>query len=75
MVERVQRQAETGEVEATLAASRLIMLSTGCFFQPNYLHLREARAKEWANFQQESRARVARLEARDREQEEAIKRR
>jgi len=57
MVDRVQRQAETGEVEATLAASR------------------EARAKEWANFQQEARARVARLEARDREQEEAIRRR
>ena len=32
MVERVQRQAETGEVEATLAASRLEMLSTACFF-------------------------------------------
>ena len=36
---------------------------------------REARAKEWANFQQEACARVARLEARDREQEEAIRRR
>lgn len=57
MVDRVQRQAETGEVEATLAASR------------------EARVKEWANFQQQARARVARLEARDREQEEAIRRR
>jgi len=57
MVDRVQRQAETGEVEETLAASR------------------EARAREWTNFQNEARARVARLEARDREQEEAIRRR
>ena len=46
--------------------------SSGCFA---HHILREARAKEWANFQQEARARVARLEARDREQEEAIRRR
>jgi len=36
---------------------------------------REARAREWTNFQNEARARVARLEARDREQEEAVRRR
>ena len=72
MVDRVQRQAETGEVEETLAASRLTWPSS-LFVRD--LPLREARAREWANFQNEARARVARLEARDREQEEAIRRR
>jgi len=57
MVERVLEHAETGEVEATLQASR------------------EAREREWTVFQKEARARCARLEARDREQEEAIRRR
>ena len=72
MVDRVQRQAETGEVEETLAASRLTWPSSPCIRD---LPLREARAREWTNFQNEARARVARLEARDREQEEAIRRR
>ena len=72
MVDRVQRQAETGEVEETLAASRLTWPSS-LFVRD--LPLREARAREWTNFQNEARARVARLEARDREQEEAIRRR
>lgn len=57
MVERVLEQAETGEVEASLQASR------------------EAREREWLLFQEEARTRCARLEARDREQEEAIRRR
>lgn len=36
---------------------------------------REAREREWVVFQEEARSRVRRVEARDREQEEAIRRR
>ena len=36
---------------------------------------REAREREWVAFQEEARSRVRRVEARDREQEEAIRRR
>lgn len=59
MVERVLEQTETGEVE----------------YRRSLQHSREARQGEWQAFQAETRARRVRLEARDREQEEAIRRR